>query len=401
MSKARLIITAVVLEGRSQAEVARAYRVSKGWVSKLLARWRAEGDAAFEPRSRRPHSSPAATPAATIELITNLRVNLAARGLDHGPATIAWHLHHRHHLVVSAATISRILTRAGLVQAQPHKRPKSSYIRFEAAQPNETWQSDMTHWRLTDGTGVEILTFLDDCSRFAISVTAHRVVTTTILLTAFRTAITVHGAPASTLTDNGMIFTVRLAGHRREGGRNAFEHELRRLGIQQKNGSPAHPQTQGKVERFQQTLKKWLATELAADLTQLQAQIDAFCTHYNQHRPHRSLPHAATPASRYHALPKAEPGSRDLDAHRRVRRDITDKTGTVTLRHAGRLRHIPLGAAHKRRRILMLVDDLDIRIIDASTGELLRQLTLDPNRDYQPLGTKKPPDHQVRGFPMS
>lgn len=387
-----MIITAVVLEGRSQAEVARSYRVSKGWVSKLVARYRVEGEAAFEPHSRRPKSSPTAIAPTTVDLIVNLRASLRQRGLDHGPATIAWHLRHHHDLHVSAATVSRTLTRAGLVIPEPKKRPRSSYIRFEAAQPNETWQSDVTHWHLADGTAVEILTFLDDCSRFAVSVTAHRAVTTAILVSTFRAAIDTHGPPASTLTDNGMIFTVRLAGRRRQGGRNAFEHELRRLGIRQKNGSPAHPQTQGKVERFQQTLKKWLAAQPAHNLSQLQETIDAFCSDYNQHRPHRSLPHHATPSSRYQSLPKAAPGSRELDAHRRVRHDRISKNGVVTLRHAGKLRHIPVGRAHAGTRILLLADDLQIRIIHATTGELLRELTLDPTRDYQPLNNRKPPN---------
>lgn len=393
MSRARLIITAVELEGRTQAEVARAYGASKGWVSRLVARYRLEGEAAFEARSRRPRSSPTATPPATVELIVNLRANLRTRGLDHGPVTIAWHLQHQHGLSVHPSTISRILTRAGLVTPEPKKRPRSSYIRFEAALPNETWQSDVTHWRLSDGTDVELLTFLDDCTRFAVSITAHRSVTTAVLVQELRKAIAEHGAPASTLTDNGMIFTVRLAGHRREGGRNAFEHELRRLGIIQKNGSPAHPQTQGKVERFQQTLKKWLtAAAPATDLDQLQAAIDAFRGDYNEHRPHRSLPHGATPASRYHALPKAQPGTREPDAHHRVRHDRISKNGVVTLRHAGRLRHIPVGRNHAGTRILLLAHDLEIRIIHATTGELLRELTLDPQRDYQPLNNRKPPN---------
>lgn len=393
MSKARLIITAVVIEGRTQADVARSYGVSKGWVSKLVARWRLEGDTAFTPRSRRPKSSPTATPATTIELIVNLRTNLQSRGLDHGPDTIAWHLRHHHDLTTSPATISRILTRAGLVTPEPRKRPRSSYIRFEAALANETWQSDTTHWHLADGTDIEILTFLDDATRYAISVTAHRTVTTQLLVDAFRAAISSHGPPASTLTDNGMIFTVRLAGRRREGGRNAFEHELARLGIVQKNGSPAHPQTQGKVERFQQTLKRWLSAAIPADTTpQLQQQIDAFVDHYNRHRPHRSLPHHATPAARYQTLPKATPSGHTPPAHDRVRHDRVDKNGTVTLRVHGRLRHIPLGRTHARRRILILAHDLDIRVIDPATGELLRELTIDTNRDYQPLNNRKPPN---------
>lgn len=386
-----MIITAVVLEGRTQAEVARAYGASKGWVSKLVARYRLEGEAAFEQRSRRPLTSPTSTARATVDLIVNLRANLRSRGLDHGPVTIAWHLRENHGVTTSPATISRILTRAGLVTPEPKKRPRSSYIRFEAAQPNETWQSDVTHWRLTDGTPVEILTFLDDCTRYAISVTAHRSVTTAILVQELRNAIADHGIPASTLTDNGMIYTVRLAGRRREGGLNAFEHELRRFGIVQKNGSPAHPQTQGKVERFQQTLKKALTIIPAATLDELQAAIDTFRIDYNQHRPHRSLPRGATPASRYETLPKTGPGTHEPNAHHRVRHDRISKNGVVTLRHAGRLRHIPVGRSHAGTRILLLADDLDIRIINATTGELLRELTLDPDRDYQPLNSRKPP----------
>jgi transposase len=91
MSKARLVITAVVREGRSQGEVARAYGVSQRWVTRLVARYRAEGEAAFEPRSRRPRTSPRAIPDITVELIMRLRKELAGQGLDAGPDTIAWH----------------------------------------------------------------------------------------------------------------------------------------------------------------------------------------------------------------------------------------------------------------------------------------------------------------------
>jgi transposase len=172
VSKARLVITAVIVEGRSQAEVARAYGVSKGWVSKLIARYRAEGEAAFEPRSRRPKTSPAAIDAATVELIIRVRKELADQGLDAGPDTIAWHLQHHHQRKVSRATISRYLTRHGMVIPAPKKRPRSSYIRFQAELPNETWQADFTHYRLIDGTDTEILTWLDDHSRYALHVSA-------------------------------------------------------------------------------------------------------------------------------------------------------------------------------------------------------------------------------------
>jgi transposase InsO family protein len=389
MPKARLVITAVITEGRTQGEVARAYGVSQGWVSRLVARYREEGEAAFEPRSRRPRASPRAIPDATVSLITKLRKDLAGQGLDAGPDTIAWHLEHHHRIRVSAATVSRYLARAGLVTPEPRKRPKSSYLRFEAELPNQCWQSDFTHYQLADGTGTEILTWLDDHSRYALSVTAWNRVTGPIVLATFRAAVAEHGVPASTLTDNGMVFTTRLSGGK--GGRNGFEHELRRRGIVQKNGKPNHPQTQGKVERFQQTLKNWLAAQSPqpATLAQLQALLGAFTTTYNHHRPHRSLPHQATPATAYQARPKATPGDRGSDTHNRVRADRLDTNGAVTLRHGGKLYHIGIGRTHARTHVLLLVQDLHIRIINAATGELLRELILDPTRNYQPTG--RPP----------
>jgi transposase InsO family protein len=391
MSKARLVITAVVVEGRSQGEVARAYGVSQGWVSRLVARYRAEGEAAFEPRSRRPKTSPRAIPKSTAGLITGLRKDLAGQGLDAGPQTIAWHLEHHHRIRVSPATISRYLARAGLVVPEPSKRPRSSYLRFEAELPNECWQADFTHYPLAGGAGTEILTWLDDHSRYALSVTAWHRVTGPVVLATFRATMTAHGPPASTLTDNGMVFTTRLSGG--QGGRNGFEHELRRRGIIQKNGRPNHPQTQGKAERFQQTLKNWLAAQhpQPADLAALQPLLDAFTSYYNTQRPHRSLPHQATPATAYAARPKAVPGDRTADTHHRVRTDRIDATGKVTLRHGGRLYHIGIGRPHAGTHILLLVHDLQIRIIAAATGELLRELTLDPDRNYQPTGKPRRP----------
>jgi transposase len=147
VSKARLVITAVIVEGRSQSAVAREYGVSQGWISRLVARYRLEGQAACEPRSRRPQTHPSRLPQATIDLIIELRAKLAGKGLDAGPHTIAWHLQQHHGLIVSVASIHRNLHAAGLITPTPQKRPKSSYIRFAADQPNERWQ-DFTHWRL-------------------------------------------------------------------------------------------------------------------------------------------------------------------------------------------------------------------------------------------------------------
>ena len=393
MSKRRLVITAV-LSGQSQSEVARRYEVSQGWVSRLMARYRAEGEAAFEPLSRAPKTNPNATPAEVVDLVVSIRRRLTRAGLDAGAETISWHLRHSHHITVSRATINRILVRAGAVSPQPGKRPRSSYIRFQAEQPNQCWQSDFTHYRLSHpdgrpGTDVEVIAWLDDCSRFLLHLSAHRRVTATIVPTTFCQAGGRHGYPASTLTDNGMVYTVRLAAAKNRGGRTALEAELARRGITQKNGKPNHPTTQGKVERLWQTLKKWLTAQPAqpTTLTELQALLDTFTTEYNQHRPHRSLPHQATPAATYTTGIKAAPSSEpDNPSHDRVRTDRVDSTGAVTLRVAGKLRHIGIGRAHARTPVKLLVHDLDVTVINATTGQVLRELTIDLNRDYQPTG---------------
>ena len=397
MSKARLVITALFVEGQTASEVAQRYGVHRAWVYKLKARYLAEGEAALEPRSRRPKSTPTETPQATVELVLRLRKQLVDAGLDAGADTIGWHLTHSHRVRLSRATINRILVRAGTVTPDPSKRPKSSYIRFEAEQPNETWQSDFTHYRLTPSDGAtgpdcEVITWLDDHSRYALHVSAHPRVTASIVLATFRQAGDLHGYPASTLTDNGMVYTVRLAGHGRQGGRTALEAELQRLGITQKNSPPGHPTTCGKTERFQQTMKKWLRAQPTQPrtITELQTLLDAFREQYNQRRPHRSLEHRSTPATAYTARPKATPDSmQNTDTHDRVRRDKINKAGTVTLRLAGRLRHIGVGRTYAGTYVFLLVQDLDVRVVDAATGELIRELTIDPRRDYQPTG--RPP----------
>jgi transposase InsO family protein len=382
VSKARLVITAVIVEQRPVREVAAAYGVSRSWIYELVARYRVEGDAAFEPRSRRPRSSPNATPAEVVDLIVRLRDEFTLTGLDAGPSTIRWHLRHHHDVSVAASTIHRVLRAANRVTDQPQKRPRSSYIRFQAEQPNETWQADFTHHRLATGHDAEILTWLDDHSRYALSVTAHHRVTGTTVVDTFTACCHTHGAPASTLTDNGMVFTTRLSGGR--GGRNGLETLLDQLGIRQKNSRPNHPTTCGKVERFQQTMKKWLRTQTpAATIAELQHHIDSFVDTYNHHRPHHSLDDT-TPHVAYQARPKAAPtGSHH--PHLRVRHDRIHN-GRVSLRHNGHLHHIGLGRTLDGTRVILLIDDLDIRVIHHHTGEIIRHLTLDTTRNYQPTG---------------
>lgn len=207
----------------------------------------------------------------------------------------------------------------------------------------------------------------------------------------FRKATAQHGKPASTLTDNGMVFTVRFSGGK--GGRNAYEKLLHDWDITQKNSRGNHPQTCGKVERFQQTLKNYLRAQPAQphDLDALQRLLDQFRHAYNHQRPHRSLPHQAVPAALYDTLPKATPtpGTR-RQTHDRVRVDRVDASGKITLRHRGHLHSIGIGRTHARTRVVILVQDLEITIINRATGEILRQLTLDESRRYQPITPQRP-----------
>jgi len=149
MSKARFVITAVLVEKRPVSEVARGSGAARSWIHALLARFRAGGQAAFEPRSRRPKTSPAAFGDDAAGLIGRLRKELPGRGLDAGPHAICRRLRHHHRVTVSAAAVSRCLAGAGLVAAEPARRPESSCLRFAAGLPSECWQSDFTRCRLT------------------------------------------------------------------------------------------------------------------------------------------------------------------------------------------------------------------------------------------------------------
>ena len=382
---ARYVVEAVIREGRSCREVAGAHGVSKSWVAKIVARYREDGEAALQPRSKAPHRTPHKISSELEDRIVVLRKQLTDAGFDAGAATIHHHLGLTCDDVPSIATIWRVLRRRGFVVPQPHKRPRSSWIRFEAQLPNESWQSDVTHWPLADDTEVEICNFLDDYSRVVIASRVFLVTTAPAVVRVFRRAAKTWGFPASILTDNGCVYT---AWHR--GGATALEMELLALGIEYKNSRPYHPQTCGKVERFHQTLKKYLARQPKAhSIAELQAQIDRFIAYYNNVRPHRAKGRQ-TPRAAFDARDKARPGRPTLGRGKgvRVRQDRVDKAGKVTLRHAGKLHHIGVGRDHHGRRVIMLINGLQIRIITRD-GELLRELTLDPSKTYQETG--RPP----------
>ena len=389
-ARERFLVEAMVVEGRSPSELARSHGVARSWLYKLLSRFKDGGYAALEPRSRRPRSSPQQIPADTVTEILKLRRELTAAGFDAGPQTILFHLQDRVPQLPSAAGIWRTLKRHHLISPQPHKQPKSSFIRFEAQLPNQTWQCDATPWQLADGSPLEILNLIDDHSRLCLASTAFPTVTAQDPVDVILSAADQFGLPASFLSDNAAVFTGRT-----RKGKVALEIELEARGVELKHSTPYHPQTCGKVERFHQTLKRFLQQQAPArSLAELQFQIDAFREYYNQRRPHRALGRR-TPLAAFQAKVKAHPVAPDQPRQYRVRQDRLDDTGKVTLRYLSKLRKIPVGRSHARRKVLLLVAGADVRIL-STDGTVLRQLTLDPDRIYQPLGGRWPVHNVLR-----
>ena len=383
MGLGRYMVDAVVLEGRSPTELARSHGVSRSCINELVARFRQGGYPALEPGSRRPRSCPHQVGPEVQAAVLELRQELWLAGHDAGPQTIAHHLVGRVERVPSVSTIWRILSRHGLIVAEPHKRPRSSFRRFEAELPNEMWQADATHWLLADGTEVEILNLIDDHSRLVLASVCWATIKAADVVQTFHEAARVFGFPATWLSDNAAVFS----GESRR-GKVIIEAELERLGIRCIHSTPYHPQTCGKVERFHQTLKRFLTKQAAPQsLAHLQLQLDAFRSYYNQQRPHRA--HSGkTPLFAFEARLKAKPHGVDSPTHFRVRKDKVDRFGRVTLRYLGRLRHIGLGLAYKNRSVRLLVAGDHVRVI-TEEGSLLRALTMDPARDYQPLGGRR------------
>ncbi len=344
---------------------------------RLLRRYRDGGLEALEPRSRRPRSSPGRTPEPVRERIVALRTELTARGLDAGPVTIAWHMGREGLAIPSTSTIRRVLHAAGLVVPEPHKRPRSSWLRFEAAAPNELWQSDVSHWRLADGTEVEICSWLDDHSRYLLGCTAFRRVSGDDVVATFCAAGEAHGWPAATLTDNGSVYTSRFTG-----GRNAFEYLLAYLGIRQKNGAPGHPQTQGKIERSTRP------SSVGSGSSPRRGP-------WPSCRP-SSTPSASSMTSNGRTGPSDE--SRLVRPTGRDRRPIlpgavprapsacapTSSTagGRMSLRRGGRMHHLGIGAANARQRVVAIVDEHEVTVVALDTGEVLSTHHIEPERTY-------------------
>ena len=207
MDVGQYLVQAHLREGRSIAELARVHGVHRSWLYKLLARYRRDGAGGLVPRSRRPHRSPSAMAPELAEEIVRIRAALIAEGLDAGALTIQWHLARARGSAPSPSSIIRVLRRRGLVIPEPRKRPRSSYIRFEAALPNELWQVDATHWSLGDGSAVEILNTIDDHSRLLVGAAARRTVKAADAVAALHQAAARVGYPAALLSDNAAVFS--------------------------------------------------------------------------------------------------------------------------------------------------------------------------------------------------
>jgi transposase InsO family protein len=375
----RFLIETHLRTGRPLKELARSHDVSPSWLFTLWRRYRLEGPLGLEPRSRRPKTSPSRIAHVFEDEIVALHKELADDGLDAGPQTLHYHLAQRDSRAPSVSTIHRVLKARGFVRLEPHKRPTSSLHRFEAALPNEMWQSDMTHVELANGEVFEVLNMIDDHSRLCMASRAMQVVKATDVVRVLHKAAETWGYPASFLSDNGLIFSTQ----RRYQVAGATEQALFSLGIEAKHARPYHPQTCGKVERFHQTMKKFLVAQDGIETKkQLQRALDRFAIYFNKVRPHREL-RRHTPMSVYLAREKAGPSPSFVKVgDRRLRLDKVDTRGRVTLRHRGRLHHVGIGNPYAGWRVAMLIDGLDIEIVGLD-GSPLRRLVLDPTKDYQ------------------
>jgi transposase InsO family protein len=345
----------------------REHGISTWFFWDLRRRHQARGDAVLEPSSRAPGQVANRCPIGVEDAIVAKRKELADVGLDCGAATIAFHLRDLPG-VPSEATIWRVLRRRGFIDGQPWKAPKRAARSFTAERANDCWQLDDTAWTLADGSEVKILNIVDDCTRVAVASVALESCTGAATIDAFAAAAAQWGWPARFLSDNAGAF------------RNVLADAMAPLGVTAGHSRPYHPQTNGKVERFHQTLKRFLIAQPAADtIGELQVQLDRFQRIYNHERPHRSLDRRV-PAEVWASTPKTGPANRPLNAPTDLRQVTVDRNGMAAF---GTRYRISLGAAHAGQRATVIVTGLACHVfID---GRLVRTLTLNPTRRDQTL----------------
>lgn len=385
------VIAVAAGERLNVSVVCRDAGISRKTFYKWVARVRVEGVEGLEERSRRPRHVPHQSSVEFEEAVVRRRKELADAGFDHGATTIQWHLGRDPQWcgqVRSVATIHRILVRRGLVVPTPQKRPKSSWRRFEAPFPNECWQIDAMDWVIATGP-VKVLNILDDHSRVATRSRGVIEATSEAAWSTFSEASQRWGLPAGVLSDNGLCFSGKLRGFE-----VYFEAKLRDAGVRPITGRPYHPQTTGKVERFQQTLKRWLRRQpLAADLEEFQAQLDEFCWIYNYERPHQGIGRV-TPISRWEASARSGPSGPLPHPRYGVRSEVIVNTAGCA-RVDAYIIHVGVEWVHATATVIRDGSYATVFI----AGRLVRHLKIDPSRSYQPSGRRRGGPQRPRQIP--
>ena len=271
----------------------------------IRKRARTEGPAAaLQPRSRRPNHSPGKLSDDAVAQAVAVRAALEQSGLDHGPISV----HEKMRAlgmdpVPSTASLSRIFRDKGVAKIEPRKKPRAAFRRFVYPAPNACWQLDATEYVLTGGRKCVIFQLIDDHSRLAVASHVAWGETSEAAIIVVRKGVTARGVPQRLLSDNGSALNPS-----RRGVLGQLVAYLRSLGVEPITGKPYKPTTQGKNERFHQTLFRYLDKQPLADsLEQLQDQVDAFDEIYNTDRPHQALPGRITPAQAWNATPVVEP----------------------------------------------------------------------------------------------
>lgn len=270
----------------------------------LRRRARLEGPAAvLEPRSRRPRSSPARLPEAVRSQALEVRAALERSGLDHGPISVHDKMASMGLKAPSPAWLARLFRDQGVARSEPSKRPRATWRRFVYPAPNACWQLDATEYVITQGRKVVIFQLQDDHSRLAVASLVASSETSQAAIDVFDKGVAARGVPQRLLTDNGIALNPS-----RRGCTGRLVEHVRSLGVEPITSKPYHPTTQGKNERFHQTLLRYLDKQPPAEsIADLQAQVDAFDRLYNTRRPHQGLPGRITPQQAWDATPVADP----------------------------------------------------------------------------------------------
>jgi transposase InsO family protein len=383
----------------SVSRFCREHEVSRSWFYEVRARLKAAGVDGLR-RKASPVRSPAAVAVEVEEIAVRLRKELAEDGLDHGPISVRDNMVALGIAAPSRATLARIFTRRGLVVAQPQKRPRSSWRRFEAAQVHQRWQMDAFAWPLAGGEPAVVFQPLDDRSRIVASFAASGE-TSQAAVAAFEAMVNDFQPPQELLTDNGTALNQSRRGQLTELTRRAHA-----LGVRTSTGRPGHPQTQGKDERVHATTQKWLAARTrATTLAELQTQLDAFDGYYNFRRGHQALGvdpttgRLRTPAQILAAGPTAEPPlppQPEPQVTTTPRHQIESRTALVRAGGKVNVAHkiIQVGAEQIGQTLHVVINGPTLLVLDQQ-GELLRAVHLSANVRYygngKPRGGRRTP----------